>query len=71
MVVFMRRRDDMPPTFNTIQAASVAETAEKIKGQGGELVLGPFAIPGVGHQAYCRDTEGNVFGIHQPDSSAN
>ena len=66
----MRRRDDMPPTFNTIQMASVSETTKKIKAQGGEVVLERFAIPGVGYQAYCRDTEGNMFGIHQPDSEA-
>ena len=67
---FMRRRDDMTPTVNTIQVASVSETAEKIKAEGGKVVLERFAIPGVGYQAYCRDTEGNMFGIHQPDSEA-
>lgn len=28
------------------------------------------AIPGVGYQAYCQDTEGNVFGIDQEDPAA-
>jgi hypothetical protein len=28
------------------------------------------AIPGVGWQAYCKDTEGNLFGIHQADTNA-
>ena len=67
---FMRRRDDMPPTFNTIQVASVAATVEKVAAEGGEVVLGPFVIPGVGRQAYCRDTEGNMFGVHEADPEA-
>jgi predicted enzyme related to lactoylglutathione lyase len=29
-----------------------------------------FAIPGIGWQAYCLDTEGNLFGIHQLDPAA-
>jgi hypothetical protein len=28
------------------------------------------AIPGQGYFAYCRDTEGNVFGIFQADETA-
>jgi predicted enzyme related to lactoylglutathione lyase len=27
-------------------------------------------IPGVGYLAYCLDTEGNMFGIMQRDTSA-
>lgn len=29
-----------------------------------------MAIPKVGYLAYCMDTEGNIFGIMQSDSSA-
>jgi predicted enzyme related to lactoylglutathione lyase len=29
------------------------------------------AIPGIGWFTYCRDTEGNVFGIMQPDQAAS
>jgi uncharacterized protein len=29
-----------------------------------------MAIPGVGYLAYCTDTEGNVFGVLQPDADA-
>jgi uncharacterized protein len=28
------------------------------------------AVPGVGYMAYCRDTEGNLFGIMQNDKNA-
>jgi len=29
-----------------------------------------MTIPGVGHVVYCKDTEGNIFGIFQADHSA-
>ena len=32
---------------------------------GGTVVVEPHEIPGVGRQAYCLDTEGNIFGLHQ------
>ena len=65
----MRRCDDMPSTFNTIGVSSVDEASEKIA-NGGKIVMPKFPIPGIGYQAYCQDTEGNLFGIHQSDPSA-
>ena len=38
-----------------------------VKANGGVLLEGPMPIPGVGYLAYCRDTEGNVFGLMQDD----
>ena len=35
-----------------------------------EIALPKDRIPGVGWQAYYRDTEGNLFGIHQADPGA-
>ena len=29
-----------------------------------------MAVPGVGWLAYCRDTEGILFGLLEPDESA-
>lgn len=37
---------------------------------GGSIALPRMAVPGVGWLAYCRDTEGNTFGVIQPDESA-
>lgn len=67
---FMKRREDMPQTFNTIGVESVDESLEKVTANGGTVVMPKFAIPGVGYQAYCKDTEGNIFGIHQMDTAA-
>lgn len=32
--------------------------------------LPKMAIPGVGNQAYIKDPDGNILGLHQPDRSA-
>jgi uncharacterized protein len=50
---------------------SVDEFAAKIAQNGGRVVMPKRAVPGVGWMAYCQDTEGNVFGIMQTDSSAH
>lgn len=37
---------------------------------GGRLALPKYALPGMAWQGYYIDTEGNLFGIHQPDKNA-
>lgn len=37
---------------------------------GGTVALPKYALPGMAWQGYYKDTEGNIFGIHQPDASA-
>lgn len=69
----MERADNpLPPSSatNTIDVPSVDEYAQKIKEHGGKVVLPKGSVPGIGYIAYCEDTEGNVFGIMQFDSSA-
>ncbi len=65
------KKDEVhPTTVNTLSVASFEEAAEKIKAAGGE-VLGPkMAVQGVGYMSYCKDTEGNLFGIMQMDPNA-
>jgi uncharacterized protein len=45
-------------------------TAAKIVQLGGIVALPKFAVPGVCWQGYFVDTEGNTFGIFQPDPAA-
>lgn len=45
-------------------------TAEKIERAGGIIAVPKTALPGMAWQAYYIDTEGNIFGIHQPDTNA-
>lgn len=37
---------------------------------GGVVALPRMPVPGVGWLAYVKDTEGNIFGMMQPDDSA-
>ena len=54
----------------TVQVDDVEAYAEKAAAAGGEIVVPRMSIPGVGHSMYCVDTEGNIFGLHQPDPTA-
>ena len=37
---------------------------------GGSIALPKLAVAGVGWLAYCRVTEGNIFGLMRPDTTA-
>ena len=54
----------------TINVESVDNTSKKVAANGGEIVVPKMPIPGVGWLVYCKDTEGNIFGIHQEDQNA-
>jgi len=64
-------KDDLhPTTVNTISVVSVEDAAKKIKAAGGKVLGQKMAVPNVGYMAYCKDTEGNIFGIMQVDPKA-
>lgn len=54
----------------TIQVDNIDETIKNIEAAGGKMSLPKFAFPGMAWQAYYKDTEGNIFGIHQTDENA-
>ena len=58
------------PVVNTIQVEDLNQSLNAVAKHGGKTVVPRMAIPGVGHLAYCLDTEGNTFGMMQPDASA-
>jgi predicted enzyme related to lactoylglutathione lyase len=64
------RKEGAPPTVVTIAVDSVDDALKSVVRCGGQVCLPKMAIPGVGYQAYCLDTEGVVIGIHQFDPSA-
>lgn len=66
----MVHQDAQPRTVNTIAVPSVEEFAKKVVAAGGEVVVPRMAIPGVGWQAYCKDPDGVLFGIHESDEGA-
>jgi predicted enzyme related to lactoylglutathione lyase len=57
-------------TVNTIQVEDLDAAVEKVKQNGGQVVVEKTLIPGVGYQVYCKDVEGTLFGIHQEDRNA-
>lgn len=54
----------------TVQVDSFDDVHDKIMGAGGTVALPKHAIPGIAWQGYYKDTEGNIFGVHQPDENA-
>jgi predicted enzyme related to lactoylglutathione lyase len=54
----------------TVQVEALDATVKAIEAAGGSIVLPKMAIPGVGWLAYAKDTQGNIFGVMQPDAAA-
>lgn len=54
----------------TAQVTDYDETEKRILAAGGRVALPKAALPGMAWQGYYLDTEGNTFGIHQPDPEA-
>lgn len=54
----------------TVDTPSVDQYVAKIQAAGGTQVVPKMPIPGIGWLAYCKDTEGNIFGLMQADPKA-
>lgn len=67
---FFLRSEHNSALKNTLSVPSVDESTAKITALGGTIVMPKMAVPGVGHMAYCKDTEGNLFGIIEHDKTA-
>ena len=66
----MQHQDAQPRTVNTIEVESLDDCAASVLAHGGKVVVEKNVVPGVGYLIYCQDTEGNLFGVHQPDPNA-
>lgn len=66
----MPRQAPGASTVNTIGVESIDATLKAIEARGGRTAVPKMAVPGVGWLAYCVDTEGNTFGVLQPDEKA-
>jgi predicted enzyme related to lactoylglutathione lyase len=66
----LMRNKDVKTTTNTIGVDSVDGAVDAVTKAGGKLVMPKTAIPTVGYFAYLTDTEGNLFGVMQPDKNA-
>lgn len=54
----------------TVQVDDFDAIAAKIEAAGGTIAMPKYALAGMAWQGYFVDTEGNTFGIHQPDPNA-
>jgi predicted enzyme related to lactoylglutathione lyase len=54
----------------TVDVADVEASTTTAVANGGQVVVPKMPIPGVGWLVYCKDTEGNIFGMMQADTNA-
>ena len=54
----------------TVGVADYDETERRVLDAGGRVALPKMALTGLAWQGYYLDTEGNTFGVHQPDPEA-
>ncbi|MEO7651651.1 MAG: VOC family protein [Bryobacteraceae bacterium] len=64
------RRDPSQPCVNTIGVDNLDEMIATVQASGGSLAVPKMPIPGIGWLAYCKDLDGNMFGIMQADPDA-
>ena len=55
---------------NTVEVPDLESALARVRELAGEVVVPKSAIPGVGYNAYCKDTEGSIFGVFQADPLA-
>ena len=66
----MKRMHPQQPWANYFGVESVDEYAAKAVALGGEIALPKTPVPGMGWFLYLKDTEGNIFGLWENDTSA-
>ena len=54
----------------TIAVPDLDKYVMKVATSGGQLAVPKMAIRGIGWLAYCKDTEGNLFGMLEADAQA-
>lgn len=73
----MLRHGDRPQLGQAVNAyvctamvTSLDETTAVAEQHGATIALPKMPVPGIGWLAYFHDTEGNIFGVMQPDPNA-
>jgi hypothetical protein len=57
-------------TVISVDVDDIDAVIDKVKKAGGQLLVEKNTIPGIGYQAYCKDVEGTIIGLHQSDPDA-
>ena len=53
-----------------IDTASIDKTLENVVQSGGEVTVDKMPVTGMGWSAYCKDPDGNIFGLMEEDQNA-
>lgn len=61
----MKKSNQISSPVITINVENIEESMEKIKEQGGEIIMGKQTVGDMGYSAYFKDTEGNIMGLWQ------
>ena len=64
------RTENLKTPIITIDVEDVDAALGQIESAGGSVAQAKDAVPGMGYYAYFKDTEGNLMGLWQTDSSA-
>ena len=54
----------------TTDVESIDTSIKAAESNGGSIAVPKMPVPGIGWLAYCKDTEGNIFGMMQSDTDA-
>ena len=54
----------------TVDVENIDASIAKAQANGAQVVVPKMPIPGLGWLVYCKDTEGNIFGMMQADPEA-
>jgi predicted enzyme related to lactoylglutathione lyase len=65
-----RPQGPLTGVINTVDVQDIDALLNKVKANGGQIIVQKGAVAGVGWLAYCKDVEGTVFGMMQMDPNA-
>jgi uncharacterized protein len=63
-------RDGRPRTVPVIRVADLDAATASVRVHGGQVVVAPFTMPGVGRGCYVTDPAGVLIGLHAYDPGA-
>jgi len=63
-------RDGQARAIPVIRVASIDRTRQRLEQRGGNVVVEPFTIAGVGRGCYVTDPAGVLLGLHEYDTAA-
>jgi hypothetical protein len=67
---FALKDERSPPMYFTLDVDGIDDYVTRVEANGGKVLQGKMAIPGMGWFAMVRDTEGIPFGLMEEDHTA-